>query len=394
MMQRREHIWHELYAYESEIYGYIKNAVGDGNVARDLYQDVFFTAVQNLDQLDENRSLKNWLFTVTRNRVINYYKFHKRREYDDLSDAMLETAINENSGMELIQATLDQLTERQREILVLREIEGWNYEEIAAQLGLSMSAVTSLLKRARESFQKNYITHFLPNWFARAAGNIALDDLLRFINPFNPPVNLVEQINRRCNEYYSQIRSGWNQVRDSFITASDLDEILVALDLPWKAVVGDFGSGQGFVSNAVASRAGQIVALDTAPAMNRILKASSAKLKPAHISVVQADIHMPPVRPRSLDAVFLALVLHHLPDPLKVVESAAALLRSGGYLVIVDFYRHDDRELADSMHDLWLGFDPYTFRKRCRALQLETVVEGEFRADKRLATFYQVFKRR
>jgi len=134
-------IWQMLYAHESEIYGYIKSSIGDGEAARDLYQDVFLSAVQHMDELNTERSLKNWLYTVTRNRVINYLKSRRRRDNIELSeDHQIHSPIDD-VDTQMVQRIFERLNPLHRQVLLWHLHEGYSYEEIAEKLSISVRTV-------------------------------------------------------------------------------------------------------------------------------------------------------------------------------------------------------------------------------------------------------------
>jgi RNA polymerase sigma factor (sigma-70 family) len=394
-MKEHEHnIWQELYSYESDIYGFIKNAVGDGDIARDLYQDVYLSVLQNISSLDKNRSLKNWLYTVTRNRVINYLRLRKRREFKEFDDLSLKNSIYETGDFALIKEVLTKIPPRQRQILLLREIEGWSYEDLAQKSNLTVSAVTSLLKRARESFQKYYILEFLPDWFSRVAQTIGLEDLFRFINPFNPPLNLLELINNKSSAYFSEIKAGWDQIRKDFVDEEDLITIWQHIDLDKNLFALDCGSGTGFISIALALQGLPVFALDIQQEMIHELDQKKEKIGLTQLKIVKGDLQYIPFRKNSFNLIFFVFVLHHIPDPLDVIKNCLLLLKAGGSIVIIDFQRHKNKKIADSMHDLWLGFQTGTLKKFASANKLTLKTEGEFKKKLSLKSFYQIWQKK
>ncbi len=70
------------------------------------------------------------------------------------------------------------------------------------------------------------------------------------------------------------------------------------------------------------------------------------------------------------DAVFASRVLHHAPQPAKVVTQLAALCAPGGSLVVIDYARHDDESMRDQA-DAWLGFEPAELRRLARFAGLD-----------------------
>jgi RNA polymerase sigma-70 factor (ECF subfamily) len=392
MKRTSDSIWQELYSYEGEVYGFIKNTVGDGDVARDLYQDVYLSVLLNLENLDPNRSIKNWLYTVTRNRVINYLRSHRRREFELIDDSRLREKLNQQSDDDLVNHILVQLPPRLRKILILREKEGWNYQALAKKMNLSQAAATSLLKRAREAFQKNYLMQFLPDWFTRSARSIALKDVFRFINPFNPPLNLVEIIDRKCHQYFSGIQLKWDKIRETFIQTEQLKEMLQHQIGVQHHTILDCGAGTGTVSRYLAEMGHTLLAIDILPEMIRILHDVRNRYGLETINPIQADIRQLPIKWKTIDIILYIFILHHLPAPLDLILHSRKLLKKSGKIVIVDFLRHDNTSLADEMGDLWMGFDPSMLIKHFKKNDLKHVSQDIFSEDKDLKSFCLVFE--
>lgn len=393
MPKRREKKWQILYAFEGEIYSYIKNAIGDGDIARDLCQDVYLTVLQKLDELDENRSLKNWLFTVTRNRVINYFHFRNRREHEEIREDILADKIRENSANDHISEIINLLPERQRQVLLMREMEGWAYSELAERLDLTVSAVTSLLKRARDNFQIQYLLHFLPRWFGKAAREIELNDLLRFINPFDPPENLPQIIEQQTSAYFNRVRQDWKIIQKKFINENDIGQILNYLPKSGNLKIADCGSGGGAVSISLALSGHTVYSCDRNPAMLQLIQQQRLKLSLNKVHLVQTDLQNLPFSGAPFDALFFVLVLHHVADPLNAVQNNLRLLRSRGRLIIVDFLRHRDRAIADEMRDLWLGFQPSMFSAMLKNNGFSKIEEWRLSEEKRLPSFVQIWEK-
>jgi ArsR family transcriptional regulator len=75
-----------------------------------------------------------------------------------------------------------------------------------------------------------------------------------------------------------------------------------------------------------------------------------------NVELRQGDLERLPLDDGSLDAATLILVLHHLPDPGRVLAEVSRTLRPGGRLVIVDMLPHDRQEYQQQMGHVWLGF--------------------------------------
>lgn len=129
--------------------------------AQEAAQDVFVKIHDNLGKFAEGTSFGAWSYRITVNTAINYYNKSKRKRNREVhNEAALETAGTDgNVDKKLIEEDarkkaaelLAALTPEHRACVVLREIEGLSYEEIAETLKININTVKSRLKRAREA---------------------------------------------------------------------------------------------------------------------------------------------------------------------------------------------------------------------------------------------------
>jgi RNA polymerase sigma-70 factor (ECF subfamily) len=379
-----------LYDHESAIYGYIKSSIGDGEAARDLYQDVFLSAVQHLDELDTERSLKNWLYTVTRNRVINYLKSRRKRENIELSDDhQIHYPIDE-VDTQMVQRIFARLNPLHRQVLLWHLHEGYSYDEISVMLNRSVSAVTSLIHRARAIFQRLYLLEFLPKGMEKIPD---IQDLARFIDPLNPGSDLFERLEKKALAYFSILNRSWDKIRTDFLNEKDLRSILDKISLPQNARVGDMGSGNGFVSLPCATAGFSVYAVDKNRIMADNLMESGTDLGLKNLHILQSDIRSLPFRKKSMDAMFFTLVLHHTANPLEVLIMAMHCLKVNGLLIVVDFLKHYEKDLADTMHDLWMGFDPDLISKHLTKHGADLVDSGSFDKKRQIQSFFQIYRK-
>jgi len=134
--------------------------------AEEIAQDVFLKVYRSLKSFEFNASLKTWIYRITVNTAINYCK-KKTREinmvfpYEDIE--MLPVAedrgkneINDEYNKALVRSFLDMLNPDQRACIILRNIEGLSYQEIAKTLNVNINTVRTRLKRARERIMNIY----------------------------------------------------------------------------------------------------------------------------------------------------------------------------------------------------------------------------------------------
>lgn len=133
--------------------------------SRHIVQDVFFQVYDRIVDFKGDRALSTWLFRITVMRCLNWKRrwarrlqwFHKpdkrtgaktgHQQSADLSSA--EPKGGNHKTWQLVDQTLERLADPARAVLVLRELEGLSYEEIAYVTGLKQGAVRSRLFHAR-----------------------------------------------------------------------------------------------------------------------------------------------------------------------------------------------------------------------------------------------------
>ncbi len=75
--QNVETIWKE---YHHKLFGFIRKRVNDKFIAEDILQDVFIKILNKIDTLREDSKIQNWLYQLTRNAIIDYYRVNKIKE--------------------------------------------------------------------------------------------------------------------------------------------------------------------------------------------------------------------------------------------------------------------------------------------------------------------------
>ena len=160
------------------LYGYALILTRDQTAAEDLVQETYLRAVRAFGQLMANSNLKGWLFVIMRNAWLNHLR-HTRSgpRFVELDDENVESVyqndrVNEDPHVvylrklerEEIRVAIADLPELYREIIVLRDLEGFSYQEIATMLSCPAGTVMSRLGRARAKLRRA-----LASWQPRAA---------------------------------------------------------------------------------------------------------------------------------------------------------------------------------------------------------------------------------
>jgi len=123
--------------------------------AQDVVQDAFSKLWERKDQVNQEK-VKSYLFTTAHHKVIDLYRKGKR--YSDVEDAGVRLTTNQPAHdlKEVLHEALDTLPKIQKAVILLRDYEGYNYEEIAEMTELSLSQVKVCIFRGRQKLE-NYI---------------------------------------------------------------------------------------------------------------------------------------------------------------------------------------------------------------------------------------------
>lgn len=157
-----------------EIYGLLYRLTENREEARDLTQETFLRAFQNIGRFRGESDLRTWIYRIAINQARNRWRWWRRckREFTDSIDSpqrdsesalkatLEETSLNPEQRTlakerELaLRNALGTLGRAYRETVILRDIEGFSYEEIAATLAVSVGTVKSRLARGRQELRR------------------------------------------------------------------------------------------------------------------------------------------------------------------------------------------------------------------------------------------------
>lgn len=149
-------------AYHRRVFHFIRGMVKNNEDAEDLAQDVFVKAYFNLRSLKNNASFKSWLFRIAYNVTLDFIR-KKKPQVVDTEDSIRETFVDVgNPKAELtrehtrkhVRKCLDMLNDQQRNVLVLCDLEGMSYQEIADSLSIPFGTVQSRIFYARKKLRE------------------------------------------------------------------------------------------------------------------------------------------------------------------------------------------------------------------------------------------------
>jgi len=148
-----EEAWLE---YQRKLLSYIQSHVNSHEKAEDLLNDVFVKLTSTVAANAAPDNISAWLYRVTKNKIIDYYRTRKSLEQlpDEFSiEAEKASIIKQLSKCML--PMIKALPETYQQPLLLSEIEGLKYKDVATELGLSVSAVKSRILRGREKLHND-----------------------------------------------------------------------------------------------------------------------------------------------------------------------------------------------------------------------------------------------
>jgi len=177
--------------YEQPVFGVVSRLMDDSADAADVVQEVFLKVFRNIAHFRGDSSLKTWIYRIAVNEARNHKRWFSRHRRQEVG---LEAGPGETGGCRdwlpdpgrspfevtldhetqaLIEEALAQVNPTFRAALVLREIEGLSYEEIAEILEISLGTVKSRILRGRDALRKHLAGRLEPspviNWSAQLA---------------------------------------------------------------------------------------------------------------------------------------------------------------------------------------------------------------------------------
>jgi len=157
--------------HERMVYQLALHLLGDRDEALDLSQEVFFSVFRTIGSFRGQSALKTWIYRIAINQARNRQRWWRRRHKSDQisldqhvaahgdlrqpgEHTSPDRAYARKELAEKLWTALDQLPFDQRTVIVLREIDGLSYDDIAFSLGVAVGTVKSRLTRARQTLRQ------------------------------------------------------------------------------------------------------------------------------------------------------------------------------------------------------------------------------------------------
>jgi len=145
--------------YSDDVKHFIMSKVKSTSATDDVLQDTFIKIHTKLDTLKDVTKLKSWVFTITRNSIIDYFKATNKK-LDQLNfDIPAEDldVEHEHTEKDCLHGIIVGLPKKYRDPLFLSDIKGLKQQEVAKQLNQTLSTTKSQIQRARKLIAKGFM---------------------------------------------------------------------------------------------------------------------------------------------------------------------------------------------------------------------------------------------
>ena len=166
-LQQDNSAWELVVArYKRKVFHIGYKFTGRHDDAEDLTQEIFLKVFRSLEKFNRDADFSTWLSSVARNFCIDHYRASKREKEVLVEDLVAfdlapastgsspHRALEERDRRSFLRRGLEALPEKLREAVVLRDLQGLSYQEMADRLGLPEGTVKSRINRGREELSR------------------------------------------------------------------------------------------------------------------------------------------------------------------------------------------------------------------------------------------------
>jgi ubiquinone/menaquinone biosynthesis C-methylase UbiE/biotin operon repressor len=267
-------------------------------------------------------------------------------------------------------------------LLLLLEQEELSVNELQDILGKGQSQVSTHLSQLKQAGMVDD-RRTGKNAFYRLNVPAGVMDLLRQAAPEIPEATTDREALRlvlrkrddKMRRYFDELAGRFGREYVPGRSWKGIAEALLKLLPPM--VIADLGAGEGTLSQLMAQRARQVIAVDNSEKMVEFGAGLAQRHGICNLEYRLGDLEDVPIRTGTVDLAFLSQALHHARHPERAVWEAWRILKPGGRIAILDLNRHHFEEARELYADLWLGFTELELEQHLRAAgfhNLETAV--------------------
>lgn len=182
-----------IIAHQKKAFNIAYRMLGNLEDANDVTQEAILKVYRSISKFKENSSFSTWFYSIVNNTCIDFIRKNRKsnviyldKEYEENGDSYKkeisdteshtpETALEKKEVRKLVHDSINQLSPEQRKIIVLRDINGFSYQEIAEILNCSEGTVKSRISRARANLKS-----IIQNKLAPSNGKEGNYELFKF----------------------------------------------------------------------------------------------------------------------------------------------------------------------------------------------------------------------
>lgn len=145
-------IWQE---FHQQLFNFINKRVKDKDIANDILQDVFIKIHLKLETLSHEDKLTSWVYQITRNSILDFYK--KQKPQVDIPESLIEISEEKTYNAEMsncLKPMIEQLPVDYKEAILQTELGNLSQKEYAQKIGISYSGAKSRVQRARQQLHQ------------------------------------------------------------------------------------------------------------------------------------------------------------------------------------------------------------------------------------------------
>ena len=146
--------------FHKVLFSFISLRVKNRDDAADILQEVFIKIAEKLNTLSDSQKLKSWIFTITRNAIIDYYRKNSNSIRTDITDKIInemkeETDEDATKGLDkCLKGFIQKLPEEYRDIIIDSEIKGIKQKDLTEKYKLAYPSVRSRVQRGRSRLKE------------------------------------------------------------------------------------------------------------------------------------------------------------------------------------------------------------------------------------------------
>jgi RNA polymerase sigma-70 factor, ECF subfamily len=146
--------------FHRDLLSFIRSRIRSKEDAEDILHNVFIKISSNIDRLSNTEKLQSWIYTITRNSIIDYYRLNASRKdlsVETISEASIlteESADTTHSLEQCIGSMIRLLPEEYRDIIIDAELKGISQKDLAKKHGMAYPSMRSRVQRGRERLKQ------------------------------------------------------------------------------------------------------------------------------------------------------------------------------------------------------------------------------------------------